>query len=204
MLMPAINGIASERFAKILVEKSVEKYQNDMHFDTGIIMTPIVLDVLSKAGRDDLAYKLLTEKTAPSFYDMMQGETTLIEFWIKHHDCKGTISHCHPMFGAVLAWVYKNLAGMDLSRICDKQITVQPKLIKEVKSSKISKITSYGKAAVEYYCDEQFNMEILVPFGLTANVILPDFINGISVNGKAKENAFTLSGGSYRITAKII
>jgi hypothetical protein len=108
------------------------------------------------------------------------------------------------MFGAVLAWVYKNLAGLDLSRLCDKQIIVAPKLIKEVNSSKISKVTSFGKAAVSYSLGENFDMEITVPFGLTAKVILPDFIKGITIDGKTKNNKFSLDGGSYKITAKIV
>jgi hypothetical protein len=47
-------------------------------------------------------------------------------------------------------------------------------------------------------------MEITVPFGLTAKVILPDFIKGITIDGKTKNNKFSLDGGSYKITAKIV
>ena len=54
-LMPSINGVADEKTAQKLIEKIVNHYEKNAHFDTGIIMTPVVLDVLSKAGREDLA-----------------------------------------------------------------------------------------------------------------------------------------------------
>lgn len=203
-LMPILNGVASDEVAEKLLDIVVKKYQENPHFDTGIIMTPVLLEALSKAGREDLGYKLLTEKTAPSFYDMMEGETTLVEFWIKHDDSKSTISHCHPMFGAVLAWVYKNLAGLDLSRLYDKQIIVAPKLIKQVKSSTISKFTPYGKAIVEYSAEKEFVMNLVVPLGVTANVILPSYINEITIGREKMKNSFTLAGGNYEIVAKII
>lgn len=207
-LMPAINGVADKETAKKLIDKIVAQYEKDTHFDTGIIMTPVILDVLSAAGREDLALKLLTQKSAPSFYDMLDGETTLVEFWIKHDPSKSTISHCHPMFGSVLAWVYKNVGGMDLSKLYDKKIIFAPKLIKQIPSSKISKITPYGLAQIEYSAEKEFLMKIKVPFGLTAEVVLPEYLNDIEVDGKKQTKKdgesfirFELLGGDYVIKA---
>ena len=172
-------------------------------------MTPVVLDVLSKAGREDLALKLLTQKSAPSFYNMLDGETTLIEFWIKHDPSKSTISHCHPMFGSVLAWVYKNVGGLDLSKLYDKKITYAPKLIKQIPNSKISKQTPYGLASCEYSLEKEFVMKIKVPFGVTADIILPEFLTSVCVDGNNASvsengrNTFSLDGGEYVISGRI-
>ena len=210
-LMPAINGVAEQKVAEKLIEKIVEQYEKDPHFDTGIIMTPILLDVLSVAGREDLALRLLTEKTAPSFYDMIDGETTLVEFWIKHDPIKTTISHCHPMFGSVLAWIYKNVAGMDLSALYKKEIVFSPKVIDKVKSARIYKRTPYGIAGCEYQAVDGFNMKIKVPHGVNAKVKLPCMVKDVAFKSgyrvetllDGKYNAFNLQGGEYEIVGNI-
>jgi alpha-L-rhamnosidase len=202
-VMPALYGIASDGVREKLLLRTAEKYEKEKHFDTGIVMTPVVLDALSMVGREDIGYALLTEKTAPSFYNMVEGETTLPEHWLSHYEEKATISHCHPMFGAVLAWVYKNVGGLNLSKLYQKKIIVAPKLIKQVNSSSISKKTAYGEASVSYHLGDGFEMKISVPYGLTAEVVLPCFIKDVKVNGRAVSNTFSVDGGEYLIVAKV-
>lgn len=210
-LMPILNGVADQKTAEKLIQKILSQYEKDPHFDTGIIMTPILLDVLSEVGRDDLALKILTEKSDPSFYDMLDGETTLVEYWIKHDPSRSTISHCHPMFGSVLNWVYKNVAGMDLSKLWQKKICFAPKLLEKVDSAKISKNTPYGLASSEYCVKEGFTMKVKVPYGVLAEVKLPLTIvdlklaNGEKIDFTKTENVQSclLKGGDYEIVGKI-
>jgi alpha-L-rhamnosidase len=64
-------------------EKLVGGYKATGVLDTGIILTPQLIDALTVNGEQELAYKLFTTKERPSFYKMLEGETTLVESWNK-------------------------------------------------------------------------------------------------------------------------
>lgn len=209
-VMPALNGIADEKTVQKLLQKIVKRYENDAHFDVGIVFICALLDALTAAERDDVALKLLTEESAPSFYDMLQNETTLKEAWRDSEECGTTVSRCHPMFGSVLKWVYKNVAGLDLSRLCDKKIVFSPRLIDKIKSASILKKTPYGIAEIFYEVGDEFNMRIKVPYGVEAEVLVKTFVKNLRLNGekvkaeKASDfNRLFLGGGEYVLTGEI-
>ncbi|MBQ6066208.1 MAG: family 78 glycoside hydrolase catalytic domain [Clostridia bacterium] len=78
-------------------------------FDTGIFGTDILTRVLFANGRGDLAFRLLTSDGEFSFDRIRQaGSTTLWEYWT------GRRSHSHPMFGAVVAYLFRYLLGVRL------------------------------------------------------------------------------------------
>ena len=78
-------------------------------FDTGIFGTDILTRVLFEHGRGDLAYRLLTENGEFSFERIHRtGATSLWEYWT------GRRSHSHPMFGAVVASLFRYLLGVRL------------------------------------------------------------------------------------------
>ena len=78
-------------------------------FDTGIFGTDILTRVLFEHGRGDLACRLLTSDGKWSFERIRQaGSTTLWEYWT------GRRSHSHPMFGAVVASLFRYLLGIRL------------------------------------------------------------------------------------------
>jgi len=95
----------------------------DWHFDTGILATPMVLDVLTAEGMADLAGKVLDQRTYPSYSYLLDGySTTLWERW------NGNDSRCHPMFGSVVEWLYSSLAGIDIERsdIAAGKVRIEP------------------------------------------------------------------------------
>lgn len=183
-LLPIINGIAPENERQAIFDKLVDGYKKDTHFDTGIVLTPVLLDALTENGQEKLAYQLFTADTAPSFKAMLDGETTLCEHWNKcwpgKEDCESgemagvDVSHCHPMFGSVVSWMYKHVAGLDLTELYLNQVTIRPRFIDFIESASAQKQTKYGKVSVLYSAKNDFSMQIEVPFGLTATVILPE------------------------------
>ena len=86
----------------------------DCHVNTGILGTRYILDTLSKYGRSDLAYRLVTQTTYPGWgYMIKEGATTLWERW-EYMAGGGMNSHNHIMFGSVDAWFYRVLAGINV------------------------------------------------------------------------------------------
>jgi alpha-L-rhamnosidase len=116
---------------KLIAETMANHIQNDCkgHLDTGIIATPILLDMLTKYGYIDTAYNIMSKTTYPSFgYMLENGATTIWERFEKKE------SDNHPMFGTYTAWFIKALAGInvDEARPGYKNILVNPQIPKEL------------------------------------------------------------------------
>ncbi|HZJ78264.1 MAG TPA: family 78 glycoside hydrolase catalytic domain [Clostridia bacterium] len=85
----------------------VDKYQKRKMYDTGIFGTDILTRVLFENGYPQLAFDLLTSKKKVSFNTIMKkGATTLWEYW------DGDKSQNHPMFGAVVRYLFTELLGI--------------------------------------------------------------------------------------------
>jgi alpha-L-rhamnosidase len=106
--------------------KDVEKH--NYHLTTGNLCTKYLLEVLTEYGHPELAYKIVTQETYPSWgYMLANGATTLWERW--ENKTGGQMnSHNHPMMGSVGGWFYKYVAGI-LPDICGpgfEQFTIKP------------------------------------------------------------------------------
>ena len=94
--------------------------QRDNHLSTGFVGTPYINLVLSGMGRSETAYALLKQTTWPSWlYSVTQGATTIWERWDGWTHDKGfqdpsMNSYNHYAYGAVGAWMYATIGGIDL------------------------------------------------------------------------------------------
>ncbi|MFC2160164.1 family 78 glycoside hydrolase catalytic domain [Acidobacteriota bacterium] len=97
-----------EAALEYLIDKIMTEHNG--HLSTGIFGTKFLLEVLSRYGRSDVAWKIVNTKTFPGWGYMVQnGATTLWEHW---EFSDNTFSHNHPMFGSVSEWFFKWLAGI--------------------------------------------------------------------------------------------
>jgi len=83
---------------------------------TGFLGTPYLLEELTKAGKADLAFKLLLNTTYPSWgYMVEHGATTMWERWNgdQMRDDPSMNSYNHYAYGAVADWIYRDAAGVD-------------------------------------------------------------------------------------------
>lgn len=99
------------------VSKLVKKIE-DNHglLATGFLGTPYLLEELTKAGRADVAYKLLLNTQYPSWgYLVEHGATTMWERWNgdQMKDDPSMNSYNHYAYGAVADWIYRFAAGVD-------------------------------------------------------------------------------------------
>ena len=90
------------------------------HLSTGFVGSPYLPHVLSSNGRLDVAYKLLAQTTWPSWlYPVTQGATTIWERWDgwtpeNGFQDKGMNSFNHYAYGAIGAWLYNTVAGIEI------------------------------------------------------------------------------------------
>jgi len=97
--------------------RDIEK--REFHLATGFVGTPYILDALESTGHLDIAYKLLEQETFPSWlFPVKNGATTIWERWDgwtpeKGFQDKSMNSFNHYAYGAVGAWMYRTVAGLD-------------------------------------------------------------------------------------------
>jgi alpha-L-rhamnosidase len=156
-----------------LVELIEEK---EIHLDTGFLSTPFLLHVLSEGGRLDLAYALLMQDTIPSWlYAVTQGATTIWESWegIKED---GSIfgSLNHYAYGAVGAWLYQVVAGIEIGAPGYKEIHIAPRPGGGLSYARAAYDSVHGRIASAWEIDEgTLRLEVTVPPNTAATVRLP-------------------------------
>jgi alpha-L-rhamnosidase len=98
-------------------EKLADKIEaNHGLLGTGFLGTPYLLEELTKAGKTQLAYKLLLNTDYPSWgYLVEHGATTMWERWNgdKMKDDPSMNSYNHYAYGAVGDWIARYAAGVD-------------------------------------------------------------------------------------------
>ena len=89
------------------------------HLTTGFVGVGYLLPALSAAGRTDVAYRLLAQRSFPSWrYMMDQGATTIWERWDGWSAARGfqsawMNSFNHYSLGSVGEWLYRFVLGID-------------------------------------------------------------------------------------------
>ena len=147
------------------------------HLSTGFVGTPLILKALTDAGRLDVAYKLLFQKTWPSWlYPVSVGATTIWERWDGWTDDKGfqtpeMNSFNHYAYGAVGAWLYTTLAGISVDPHYPgyKQFILRPRPGGGITSAKGAYQSVYGEIISDWKLhDGVFTWKVAIPSNTSA------------------------------------
>lgn len=143
---------------------------NGNHLDTGIVGTMALFPALTEHGHVDLAYRVVTQRTYPSYgYWVSLGATTLWEQWIATPR-----SRDHAMFGSVDDWFYKYLAGIQPAAPGYKEIAIRPYVPSGLTSVSAHRDTPYGRVAVDWRTSGRtFRLDVTVPANTTATLAVP-------------------------------
>ena len=175
------------------------------HLGTGFVGTPYILDVLEANGRLDVAYRLLEQETFPSWlFPVKNGATTIWERWDgwtpeKGFQDKGMNSFNHYAYGAVGAWMYRTVAGLDLDP--DKpgygHIVFRPRPGGSLTWAKARLKTPRGETAISWRLEAGvLHLDLLVPVGARATVVAPDGFAPASCSLEAGEHRVSLHARS--------
>ncbi|WP_397364554.1 alpha-L-rhamnosidase [Olleya sp. R77988] len=187
------------------------------HHSTGIHGNRYIYTVLSKYGKADLAYQILTTPDFPSqTYVMNSGFTTWPERQFEWEKMEGpTNSLNHPMHSGFATYFYESLGGIKSSESNPgyKMFVVNPEFPSEISSTTVSVPSPYGAIKNEWKADEGLlSMNLDVPFNTKAKLVVTSSelenleINGKSVEDFKKQNtleiiedAVILGSGNYKI-----
>ena len=168
--------------AAIALTRDIKK--KEMHLGTGFVGAHFLPFVLTDAGRLDLAYDLLFQKTWPSWlYAVTQGATTIWERWDgwthdKGFQDPGMNSFNHYAYGAIGDWLYRVVAGInpDWEQPAYKHVIFrpQPPADGRLRYAKASLESPYGLVSSEWeIVGDEFRLTIQTPANTHATVFLP-------------------------------
>jgi alpha-L-rhamnosidase len=146
------------------------------HLTTGNLCTKYLLEVLSDMGRGDVAFRLATQTTYPSWgYMLENGATTVWERWEKATG-GGMNSHNHPMLASVGSWLYKYVAGLDLEQdaIAFNRILIHPRVTDSLEWARAALETMQGRVYVAWHHEETgFTLDAQIPSNCRARLVIP-------------------------------
>lgn len=148
-LLPLSFGLVSKKDkAAVLGNIRARLKEFDDHVNSGIIGGMWLMRGLTDNGATDLAYKLATNRTYPSWgYMIEKGATTIWELW--NGDAANPVMNSgnHQMLlGDLLIWFYENLAGIktDEEEVAFKKVIMNPVFPEGLEFVSASLDTKYG------------------------------------------------------------
>jgi len=117
LVRPLAFGLAEGEEKAAMESRLAEAVQNrQFRIGTGFLSTPFILDVLTKAGKSDSAYKMLENESCPGWlYEIDHGATTLWKKWEGGLSDANSGSRNHYSPGAVCQWLFETCVGI---RVC--------------------------------------------------------------------------------------
>ncbi|HJW16907.1 MAG TPA: family 78 glycoside hydrolase catalytic domain [Flavisolibacter sp.] len=175
MAVPLYWGIVPDKWKPTVAKNLAKRVEEDsLRLDVGLLGTKAILNALSENGYADLAFKLASSRTYPSWgWWMVNGATTLYENW--KIDAANDISMNHIMFGEIGAWFYKALGGIrpDPAQPGFKNILLEPYFVKGLDSFSCYHDGPFGRVFSSWRrVKNQIEYEVTVPANSTATLIL--------------------------------
>ncbi|WP_346237940.1 family 78 glycoside hydrolase catalytic domain [Niabella insulamsoli] len=176
--LPLYMGLVSDKHRDALARKLNEVIaHNNYSLDFGFIGSLIVPEVLSRFGYAETVYKMITKETLPSwgYWIKNYGATSLFETWDVGRNI-GDASRNHPSMGAIAAWMYKYVAGlqMDERENAFKKIIIKPAFIKDLDFAEASHQSLYGTIRSSWKrIDGKLFLSVAIPASCTATIVGP-------------------------------
>lgn len=204
-----------------LVKQQLKKLFEDSNrkLKTGFVGTPLLCNVLTDHGMEDLAYDLLLNEEYPGWlHEVKLGATTVWERWNSLLD-DGTISGIsmnsmnHYSYGSVLEWMFRHAAGINTIDAVPgmRKITVAPILnwkLRKMDATYDSPAGTY-RSSWELPDPKHVTVRVSVPFGCSADLTLPfageevykDAAN--PMNSDVENGVCHLKPGEYAVTYEL-
>ncbi|MBM3494981.1 MAG: hypothetical protein FJX72_11785, partial [Armatimonadetes bacterium] len=192
------------------------------HLTVGFVGVDMLLPVLSRFGRTDLAWKLLTNTGYPSWlYSVTQGATTIWERWDgwrhdKGFQNPGMNSFNHYAFGACGKWMFSDAAGIATDGPAFRRIVVKPTIGGGLTRVQAKYRSVRGDIATEWRTGGgKLELNVTVPANTTAVIHVPaKSASAVLEGGRPASSAaglqfigmtdgravFVSGGGTYRFT----
>ena len=161
---------------------------------TGFTGTPLILLALFDNDMDDDAYRFLYFEKFPGWiYAINLGATTIWERWNSLLE-DGTISGVymnslnHYAYGSVCEAIYSRIAGLKNLSPGWRKVLIQPHLNYRMKNISFAYNSVSGRYEISWkVIEDKFYMNVTIPNGVEAEIILP---NGEKYKGKEGKQSY--------------
>ena len=175
-----------------VIQDFKERIKKDFYrIKTGFTGTPLILLCLFDNGMDDYAYRILFNEKFPGWiYCIKLGATTIWERWNSLLE-DGTISGInmnsfnHYAYGSVCETIYSRIVGLRNLSPGWKKVLIKPHINYRLKKVNFSFDSVSGKFEINWKCEnEKFKLNVVIPNGVEAEIILPNNKNYVVNEGK--------------------
>lgn len=204
---------------KVAANLAKRVVSDNNHIDVGLLGTKSLLNALSENGYADIAYKVASRETYPSWgWWIVNGATTLYENW--DINASSDISLNHIMFGEIGAWFYKSPGGLkpDPANPGFKNVLLQPHFVAGLDRFEASHEGPYGNIVSSWKrAGKRISYQVTIPANSTATLRLPK-IKGrklyeggkvlksstefVKLTDKDDEQVMDLQSGTYQFELK--
>ena len=198
-----------------LTKKQLMKlFENSNHkLKTGFVGTPLMNNILTDNGMNDLAYELLLNEEFPGWlYEVKLGATTVWERWNSLLP-DGTISGIgmnsmnHYSYGSVMEWMFRHVAGINTKEEYPgvKSLVLEPTLNRKLGHVNASYDSPSGEYRLSWNLTDEnhVTMEIDVPFDCTAKLVLPLVASGEKERLDRIFGSYLLTAGHYEVSYEL-
>lgn len=169
-VLPLRLKITAEKDRPRVIENFVKQIaKDDDHLTSGFVGMPFLLTELTEIGQGDLAWKIATQETWPSWLDLIfnRKKTVFMEDW------RGGHVQMPSLCGSIGAWFYHSLGGIRPDEPGFKSFIVAP-YTKTLDWVKCEHMSPYGKIVSNWSRENgKLTMAVSVPPNTTATVYVP-------------------------------
>lgn len=199
--------------AEIVPEPLVEKVEKSLyteivenrngHIACGLVGVPVFTEWATQNQDVDLFYSMLKKKDYPGYLYMIEnGATTTWEEWENPRSC------IHNCYNGIGSWFYEAVGGiqMDKNFPAFQKVIIKPQVPEGITWANTTKETPYGPVVVNWKLENsKFNMQVEIPVGATAKVMIPADIQNYTLNEKtfkvkSDEPFAIIASGKYVIS----
>jgi alpha-L-rhamnosidase len=173
LVRPLALGLLDGELAQQTFDRLVTEIERrDYRVGTGFLSTPLILPLLSRMGRTDVAYRMLENELEPGWlFEVVSGATTIWEDW------GGKASRNHYSPGSVCQWIFETMCGIDV--VGPNAFRIAPRPGGTLTTASLEYRSVFGTISSAWEVDgDVTRYTITVPPNTTAQVDLP----GIAVH----------------------
>ena len=198
-ILPLWFGMVPKGLEDKVLESIIDKTMNECggHVSTGVIGIQQLMRCLTEYGRGDLALKIASNDTYPSWgYMVRNGATTIWELWNGNTADPAMNSGNHVMLlGDLILWEYEYLGGIRALEPGYSKIQLKPYPIEGLNFVNCSYNSVSGRIESSWKRDgKHFEWDFVIPANTTAEVCLPT-ANGYEIK--------TYGSGKYHLSSEL-
>ena len=198
-ILPLWFGMVPKGLEDKVMNSIVDKTMNECggHVSTGVIGIQQLMRCLTEYGHGDLALKIASNDTYPSWgYMYRNGATTIWELWNGNTADPAMNSGNHVMLlGDLILWEYEYLGGIRALEPGYSKIQLKPYPIEGLDFVNCSYNSVSGRIESNWKREgNRFEWDIVIPANTTAEVCLPT-TNGYEVK--------TYGSGEYHLSSEL-